>query len=441
MTTGARPPIVRKLGLQVALAMLAGLLLGLAARQIGPIGQNGDPNILTQILGILGNIFVQLLKLIVPSLVVTAIIASIANIRALANPGRLVGQTLLWFAITAALSVAIGLALGLLLQPGLHSGVTAEVASAPKSVGGWLDFLKGLVPGNTLGLTASTKIGEDGATTSLSFNVLQLVVLAILIGAAAVRTGEKAEPFLAWNAAFLAIVRTLLRWIIRLTPLGTIGLFGTAVATYGWSALASLGWFAGAVYLGLALVLLGLYPVLLALNGLDPRVFFRKAWPAIQLGFVTRSSIGTLPVTELATETLGVKREYAAFVAPLAATTKMDGCASIYPAIAALFIAQFYGLPLGIGDYALIAFVSVLGSAATAGLTGAIVMLTLTLTTLGLPLEGVGLLLAIDPILDMGRTATNVAGQVLVGTIVAKREGLLDADRYAADVAPTALAL
>jgi Na+/H+-dicarboxylate symporter len=116
----------------------------------------------------------------------------------------------------------------------------------------------------------------------------------------------------------------------------------------------------------------------------------------------------------------------AAFAVPLAATTKMDGCASIYPAIAAIFVAGFYGIPLHALDYVLIAFVSVIGSAATAGLTGAVVMLTLTLPTLGLPLEGAGLLLAIDPILDMGRTAVNVAGQILVATIVAKREGLLD---------------
>jgi Na+/H+-dicarboxylate symporter len=125
-----------------------------------------------------------------------------------------------------------------------------------------------------------------------------------------------------------------------------------------------------------------------------------------------------------------VDKGYAAFAVPLAATTKMDGCASIYPAIAAIFVAGFYGVPLHAADYALIAFVSVIGSAATAGLTGALVMLTLTLSTLGLPLEGAGLLLAIDPILDMGRTAVNVAGQVLVATIVAKREGILDEAAY-----------
>ena len=193
--------------------------------------------------------------------------------------------------------------------------------------------------------------------------------------------------------------------------------------------------FTVAVYVGLALVLFVVYPVLLRAHGLSPRRFFAGAWPAIQLAFVSRSSIGTLPVTERVTErNLGVPRSYASFAVPLGATTKMDGCAAIYPAIAAIFVAQFFGVHLSITDYLLIALVSVIGSAATAGITGAIVMLTLTLSTLGLPLAGVGLLLAIDPILDMGRTAVNVAGQALVPTIVAKREGILDVERYRVDV-------
>jgi len=151
----------------------------------------------------------------------------------------------------------------------------------------------------------------------------------------------------------------------------------------------------------------------------------------VQLGFVSRSSIGTLPLTERVTErNLGVPRGYASFAVPLGATTKMDGCAAVYPAVAAIFIAQFFGIDLSIMQYLLIVIVSVVGSAATAGTTGAIVMLTLTLSTLGLPLEGVGLLLAVDPIIDMGRTAVNVAGQALVPTIVAKREGILDEQLY-----------
>lgn len=214
--------------------------------------------------------------------------------------------------------------------------------------------------------------------------------------------------------------------MIRLTPIGSASLLGNAIVRYGWHSLSALGSFAGAVYVGLALVLLVVYPLLLLAHGIAPRRFFAAAWPAIQLGFVSRSSIATLPVTEESAERLGVPRSYAAFAVPFAATTKMDGCAAIYPAIAALFVAQYFGIPLHATDYLLIVLVSVLGSAATAGLTGALVMLTLTLSTLGLPLEGAGLLLAIDPILDMGRTAVNVAGQILVPLIVAKRNGLLE---------------
>lgn len=408
-------------GVQVAIGMLAGLAIGLLARDLG-----GSAGALGAALHTIGQIFVQLLKTLVPALVFTAIVGSIAALRDLQNAARLVVQTLLWFAVTALIAVLIGIALGATLRPGEHLAGVVSGATAPATTGSWLDFLKGLVPANLLGLTATTTLQDGAATTALGFNVLQIIVAAIAIGTAALRVGEAGAPFLAFNASALAIFRRLLRWVIALTPIGSAALIGDAVVRYGWETLSSLGAFAATVYLGLGLVLLLVYPGLLLLHGLSPMWFFRGAWPAIQLGFVSRSSVGTLPMTEeCAEQRLGIARAYAAFAIPLGATTKMDGCAAIYPAISAIFVAQFFGVPLHLPDYVLIAFVSVLGSAATAGLTGATVMLTLTLSTLGLPLEGAGLLLAIDPILDMGRTAVNVAGQILVPTIVAKRAGLL----------------
>ncbi|RXT52802.1 sodium:proton antiporter [Bosea sp. Tri-44] len=428
-TAGAKP-FYASFGFQVLAAMVIGLVLGWIARNIGPDAA-GQPNALTTTLATTGSIFVQLLQALVPPLIFTAIVASISNLRQLSNAAALVWQTLLWFALTAFIAVLIGIALGLIIQPGINSGVLAASAKAPGSVGSWLDFLKGLVPANVFGLQASTRIDGGAATTRLGFNVLQLLVISIVVGVAALKVGERANSFLAFNESLLAIVRKILWWVIRLTPIGTIGLLGNAVAQYGWQTLQQLSWYAFAIYLGLAIVLLIVYPALLLLHGLSPLRFFAGAWPAIQLAFVSRSSVGTLPVTEAVTEkSLGVPREYAAFAVPLGATTKMDGCAAIYPAISAIFVAQFYGVPLGLQEYVLIAFVSVIGSAATAGLTGATVMLTLTLSTLGLPLAGVGLLLAIDPILDMGRTAVNVAGQALVPTIVAKRQGMLDQAQY-----------
>jgi Na+/H+-dicarboxylate symporter len=412
---------------QVLLALVLGVVLGLVAREIGPVA-DGTPNWLTSTLQTIGGTFVTLLKVLVPPLIVTAVIVSIANLKQVSNAARLAGQTLLWFAITALVAVSIGIGLGLLTEPGRNSSVDAAAQTDPGTTGSWWDFLNGIVPGNIFGLQASP---HDDGTIGLSFNVLQLIVIAAAIGVAALKVGEPAEPFLGFVRSALAIVQKVLWWVILLAPIGTLGLIGNAVATYGWESLGSLGVFAAAVYAGLALVLFVVYPVLLRAHGLSPLRFFAGAWPAIQLAFVSRSSIGTLPVTERVTEqNLGVPRSYASFAVPLGATTKMDGCAAIYPALAAIFVAQFFDVDLSVTDYLLIALVSVIGSAATAGVTGAVVMLTLTLSTLGLPLAGVGLLLAIDPILDMGRTAVNVAGQALVPTIVSKREGILDVERY-----------
>ncbi|QRO88338.1 dicarboxylate/amino acid:cation symporter [Kytococcus sedentarius] len=415
-------------GMQILLGLVVGVALGAVARTLG--GDAENPNWLTETLTIVGTTFITMLKALVPPLIFLAVVASIANLRDLGNAARLAGQTLIWFGITALVSVTIGIVLSLVTRPGANTSVSPDAAAAPDGGGSWLDFLTGLVPTNILGLSAEA--GEGGAV-SLSFNALQIVVIAIAFGIAAIKVGKEAEPFLGFSQSALAIVQKILWWVILLAPIGTAGLIGRAVATYGWTTMGSLGIFVLTVYAGLALVLLGVYPAVLKAHGLSVRQWFSGAWPAIQLAFVSRSSLGTMPLTQRVTErNLGVPSGYASFAIPFGATTKMDGCAAIYPAVSAIFVAQFFGLELGITDYLLIVVVSVLGSAATAGLTGALVMLTLTLSTLGLPLEGVGLLLAVDPILDMGRTAVNVAGQTLVPTIVAKREGILDRALYEA---------
>lgn len=397
-----------------SLQLLLGLVVGIA---LGFVAKVWDVAWLADTLTQVGKIFVNLLKLAVPPLVFTAVLVSVANLRNVNGAARLASKTLGWFLATAAIAVAIGIVLGLVINPG--QGVTLDLSGAKQvdteGAGTWLDFLTGIIPTNIV--TAFTEV-----------NVLQIVFLGIVLGAAALALGSKAEPFLSLSRSVLELVQKALWWVIRLAPIGTAGLIGKAVSTYGWELLAPLAKFSVGVYVGCFIVLLAVYPTLLAVFGkVNPIQFFRNAWPAIELAFVSRSSVGTLPLTQRVTiERNGVDRDYASFAVPFGATTKMDGCASIYPALAAIFVAQVYGIHLGIGEYLLIAFVSVIGSAATAGLTGAIVMLTLTLSTLGLPLEGVGLLIAIDPILDMIRTATNVAGQLVVPVLVARGENRLD---------------
>ncbi len=427
------PAWSKSFGVQVTIALVAGVVLGLLARSWGPVSEAHD-NWLGQTLETIGSSYVTLLKAAVVPLIITAIIASIGNLRKVTNAARLAVSTLLWFALTAFIAVVIGLIIGLVMQPGAHADASALQGQAPTSEGSWLGFLTGLIPVNFLGLEVSTSPDEAGALVSeVNFNVLQLIIVSGAIGIAAVKVGKAAEPFLQFSESALAVVQKVVWWIVRIAPIGTLGLIGNAVNSYGWSTMGSLLWFVVAVYIGLAIVFFVVYPSLAKLNGLSVRQYFSGVWPATQMGFVSRSSIGTMPVTQkVATDNFGVPQGYAAFAVPFGSTTKMDGCAAIYPAIAAVFVAQFFGIELGPIQYLLIIFVSVIGSAATAGTTGATVMLTLTLSTLGLPLEGVGLLLAIEPIVDMGRTALNVSGQALIPAIVAKRHGILDVARYGA---------
>ncbi|MFF9027322.1 dicarboxylate/amino acid:cation symporter [Streptomyces iakyrus] len=396
--------------------ILAGLVLGVL---LGWLARNQDLSWLVTTLEKVGDTFIGLLKLAVAPLVFFAILVSITNLRKVNNAARLASRTLLWFMITSLIAVSIGLIIGLVTNPGAGTGLTPKDGGKPETTGSWIDFLTGIVP-------------TDVITPFTELNVLQIVFMAAVAGIAALQLGEKAQPILTLSESVLSLLQKALWWVIRLAPIGTIGLIGYAIATYGWDLIGKYATFTADIYVGCLIVMFGVYPTLLAtVAKVNPIQFFKGAWPAIQLAFVSRSSVGTMPLTQKVTERLGVPKEYASFAVPFGATTKMDGCAAIYPAIAAIFVAQIFDIQLGVGDYLLIAFVSVVGSAATAGLTGATVMLTLTLSTLGLPMEGVGLLLAIDPILDMIRTATNVAGQALIPVLVSSRENLLDRDAYA----------
>ncbi|WP_419997082.1 dicarboxylate/amino acid:cation symporter [Streptomyces boninensis] len=395
--------------------ILAGLVVGVL---LGWVARSGDVGWLKDTLEQIGNIFVQLLKLVVAPLVFFAILVSITNLRKVNNAARLASRTLLWFLITSLIAVALGLAIGLLTNPGAGTGLTPKDGAKPDQAGSWIDFLTGIVP-------------TDIITPFTELQVLQIVFMGAVMGIAALKLGERAKPVITLSETVLELLQKALWWVIKLAPIGSVGLIGFAIADYGWNLISKYATFTADVYIGCAIVLFGVYPLLLAtVAKVNPLQFFRGAWPAIQLGFVSRSSVGTMPVTQKVTERLGVPKNYTSFAVPFGSTTKMDGCAAIYPAIAAIFVAEIFDVSLGLQDYILIAFVSVIGSAATAGLTGATIMLTLTLSTLGLPLEGVGLLLAIDPILDMMRTATNVAGQAVVPVIVAARENILDRDAF-----------
>ena len=373
----------------------------------------------------IGNTYIRAIKMLVAPLVFFTIAASVARLghqeegaekgagsRAL----RLGFYTIGWFMITSAIAVSIGLAIGIYFQPGLGVGHLPLDPSPVKAVPGPVEVLTGIIPSNIFQSFADGK-------------VLSIVFFAILVGAALGALGSKTKALGDLVEQASQVMFKLTRWIIQLTPIGVFGLIGSVVASYGLDALRPLIPYIGLIYLGCLIEIFLVYPALLKLHGLRVTGFYKGIFTAQQTAFFTCSSIGTLPVSlQVAVDNLKLSKSYAGFALPLGANMKMDGCGAIYPAISAIFTANYFGIHLTPTHYVIIALSSILGSLATAGVPGvATVMLTVTLSAAGLPLEGLALLAAIDRILDMMRTATNVTSQLVCATLVSRENGLIEA--------------
>ncbi|MEW2355819.1 dicarboxylate/amino acid:cation symporter [Spirillospora sp. NPDC029432] len=399
---------------QIVLALVLGVAAGALINNLGD-----GKKIAESWLDPFGGVYTSLLRVIVVPLVLAAIVVSVGRLRNVGSVARLTAKTLGWFVITSAIATAIGLAVGLVVRPGVGLGTLAGEAAETEEVT-WTQILDNLFPSNIV------EAMSEG-------NILGLVTFAVLLGAALVAVGERGERLTALFDDLYVVMQKIVWWVVRLTPIGSFFLIASVVATYGPSSLAPLAKFTGAIYLAVAIMLFVGYPVLLRVFGrVSPLKFFRNTWPALQFGFVSSSSLATLPIAQkVQIERNGVQPEYASFAQPLGATIKFDGCGAIYPAVAAIFVAQYMGISLGVTDYLLIALAAVIGQLGTGGTPGpALVALTLTLTTVGLPLQAVGYLIAIDKVIDMARTALNVAGQLTVPVLVARSEGLLDEKVY-----------
>ncbi|SFS01961.1 Na+/H+-dicarboxylate symporter [Dyella sp. OK004] len=368
----------------------------------------------------LGDVYIALIKMIAVPLVFFAVVNSVASLHGVQRMAALGGRTFLWFAITATLAVGVGLLVAHLTNPGLGVGELAMASDYKvKEVPSPVKVLLDVVPTNPFKALTEGKI-------------LQVIFFAGLLGLALVKIGEKSARLRALLGEANDAMIQVTRFVLEVTPIGTFGLIAALVGGYGFEKLLPLGKFVLALYLACGVQILLVYGGLLLTHGLSPRRFFRGVLPAMQVAFTSSSSFASMPVAlRSVTQNLGVAPEYAAFAVPLGASIKMDGCGAIYPAISSIFVAQYFGLHLEPTQYFVILLASVLGSFGTAGVPGtATVMVTLVLSSAGLPVEGIGYLVAIDRVLDMMRTMTNVTGQMLVPVLVAREQGLLDMEVY-----------
>jgi Na+/H+-dicarboxylate symporter len=383
-------------------AFVLGMLIGAVAPEVGVS------------LKPLGDLFIRAIKMLVAPLIFCAIVSAITDLNDGQKLGRLGAKTIGMFMLTAVIASAIGLTLATLIDMSPATTLTAT-EQTEKQIPSVSQVLLNFVPDNPFAALT------EG-------NVLQIVVFAAVVGIAIQRLNTKAEPLRKTIKAGAEVMYEITRMVLQLTPIGVLGLMSWVIGEYGFSSLLPLAKFVGVIYLAAAVQIIFVYGCFVRFFGkLSAREFFKSVFDAQVVAFTTCSSFGSLPAAHRAvTERLKVSKDYASFVLPLGATINMDGCGGIYPAVAAIFIANLYGIPLEAFDYVLIMMTATLASVGTAGVPGtALVMLTVTLNVVGLPLEGIAFIAAIDRIIDMVRTLTNVTGDMMVARVVAKSENLL----------------
>jgi Na+/H+-dicarboxylate symporter len=416
--------------------IIAGLLLGLAYG--GVAAMNGWERFTADWIAPFGTIFINSLQLIAVPLVLSSLVTGVASLSDLRKLSRIGGKTIAIYIGTTAIAVMIGLIVVNSLRPGeslpeetriqLQQAYSEGAAAGETAAGrarerGPLQFLVDLVPDNFF------------ASASNNRNMLQLVFVALFVGAALIQLpSEQAQPLLALFRSVSAVVLFLVDVIMWIAPLGVFALIANTITSLAGEGqvvdlLGALGLYCFAVVAGLFLHMTLTYGAMVTLfTPMKLKTFFTGISPAQLVAFSSSSSGATLPVTmERCEDALGVSEEVSSFVLPLGATMNMDGT-GLYQAVAAVFIAQALDINLGLGGQLTIVLTAVLASIGTAAVPGAgVIMLVIILEAIGVPTAGIALILGVDRILDMLRTATNITGDAAVATVVAASEGQLGA--------------
>ena len=378
-----------------------------------------DDLLASGLFALIGKIFVASLKVLVVPLVFVSLVCGVCHLSDQSSLGRMSLKTIVLYLATTAIAISAAMTLANIVNPGVGIELEVEANFAPPQAVPLLDVLANIFPTNPFQAMA------EG-------NMLQVIVFAILVGLAIGRSGVPGErigkQFNDWND----VLMTLVSMLMNLAPYGVFALLFSLFASKGLGPVQELLSYMLTVITVLLVHGLVVYPIILRMfSGMSPIIFLRKMWPVQMFAFSTASSSATLPVTiKNAEQNLGVGTRSASFVLPLGATINMDGTA-IMQGVATVFIAQAFGLDLSMGDYLLVIATATLASIGTAGVPGVgLITLSMVLQQVGLPVEGIALIIGVDRLLDMIRTAINVTGDTMVSVVIAKSEGVLNEQRY-----------
>ena len=422
---GAETKQKKKIGLttKIFIDLLAGAVFGIVLCYMVPSGHVKDDIIVEGILYVVGQGFIRLMKMLVVPLVFCSLVCGSMAIGDTKKLGTVGVRTLIFYLFTTALAITVALSVGNIINPGIGLDMSAIKSNAAEveemAATSLSDTILNIIPDNPLNSLASG-------------NMLQIIVFALIVGIILAKLGERTETVGNFFSQFNDIMMEMTMMVMSLAPVGVFCLIARTFANIGFSAFVPLAKYMVGVLLALAIqcfiVYLGLLKVF---TGLNPFKFIKNFFPVMAFAFSTATSNATIPLSiDTLAKKMGVSKKISSFTIPLGATINMDGTA-IMQGVAVVFAAQAFGIQLDVMDYLTVIGTATLASIGTAGVPSVgLVTLTMVFNSVGLPVEAIGLIMGIDRILDMTRTAVNITGDAVCTTIVAHQNKALDRDAF-----------
>lgn len=413
-----KPKRAMHMSVKILIAMALGIVVGLLFN-VFKHPRFIDMYVVDGALDAISKVFFTLLKMLVVPIVFVSLICGVASLGNIRKLGRMGLKTVILYLLTTAIAIALGLLLASVFHIGQAQTIDKPTNFSLSAIPSLKETFVTMFPSNPIAALAQGKM-------------LQIIFFALLFGIAIVMAGQKGEKVKTFFDSLNEVVMKLVSIVMVIMPYGVFALIARQFATAGFGLIINLASYFGMVLLVLIVHCLLTYSVFLKLLGrLNPIVFFKKMFPAMLFGFSTSSSAASIPVTLGVVENnLGVNNSVASFVVPLGATINMDGTA-IMQGVATVFIANIYAIKLTFAKFLTVILMATLASIGTAAVPSVgLITLAMVLQQVGLPVEGIAMIIGVDRILDMVRTAVNISGDAMVATVVAKNEKELDLDVY-----------
>ena len=395
---------LRKISLAnwIFIGLLAGIVTGLIFIQ--------NPDFTTKFIKPFGDLYLNLIRFIVAPIVLFSIIGGVISLKDVRKIGSIGSKSVIYYMSTTVIAIVIGLLVGTLFKGSFSALETSQLTFTVPESPGMIDTIINMFPSNPV-------------APFLNAHMLQIIVIALFIGLGIIHAGEKGKATVVIVESLSEVFMNIMKFIIKLSPIGVFCLITPVVAINGPGVLGSLSMVLIVAYIAYILHMVIVYFTLLKYLGkMSPLRFLKEMMPAMIFAFSSCSSLGTLPLNIKCCEKLGADKDVVGFTLPLGATINMDGTA-IYQSVAAIFIASCFGLDLSLSQMGTIVISTTLASIGTAGVPGSsMIMLAMVLESVGLPIAGIALVAGIDRLFDMGRTVLNITGDATCGVIVSKLE-------------------